>query len=177
MFTDGKINRKKGIRIVLLLLTSLAAILIVSFTFGREWYEGRTQSLFSFALINFSGYLFFLLMPVEVAFVYYLKFFGDVEMVTTALVTACAAQVVDYLIGLSLSSAIINNIVGEKRILKAEKHILKYGNFTIFVFNLFPLSSSVISVAAGMLKYSLRNFLIYSLLGLMIKYTALCLIF
>jgi len=177
MCAERKIDKKKGIRMVLLLLTSLTAILIVSFTLGKEWYEGKSQSLLSFALIHFSGYLFFLLMPVEAAFVYYLKFFNYWEMIAIALGTAISAQIVDYLIGISVSSAVINNLVGEKRILKAEKYILKYGNLTIFIFNLFPLSSSVISVAAGMLKYRFRNFFMYSLLGLMLKYFMLSLFF
>ncbi len=177
MSADGRMNRKKGIRLALLLFTSLAAILIVSFTLGREWYEGRSQSLLSFALIHFSGYLFFLLMPVEVAYVYYLNFFSDLKMLIVAMTTALAAQIIDYLIGISFSSAVINNLVGEKRILKAEKHILKFGNLTIFIFNLFPLSSSVISVAAGMLKYRFRLFIVYSLLGLLIKYCLLTVLF
>jgi membrane protein DedA with SNARE-associated domain len=169
--------KKRRIRILLILITSIAAILIVSFTLGREWYEGKSQSLLSFGLIHFSGYLFFLLMPVEVAYVYYLAFFNDLEMFIVALLTANAAQLIDYVIGYSVSTAVINNLVGEKRIFKAEKHILKYGNLTIFIFNLFPLSSSVIAVAAGMLKYKFKSFLIYSMAGLMIKYVVLSLLF
>lgn len=169
--------KNRRIKIVLVLITSLVAILIVSFTLGREWYEGKSQSIVSFELIHFSGYLFFLLMPVEVAFVYYLSFFSDWEMLTAALTTACAAQIIDYYIGISVSSAIINNLVGEKRILNAEKHILKFGNITIFIFNLFPLSSSVIAVAAGMLKYRFKNFIVYSTAGLIIKYLVLIWIF
>jgi membrane protein DedA with SNARE-associated domain len=169
--------KKRRIRILLIVITSIAAILIVSFTLGREWYEGKNQSLISFALIHFSGYLFFLLMPVEVAYVYYLTFFPNWEMLTVALTTAGVAQLIDYYIGVSVSTAIINNLVGEKRILKAEKHILKYGNLTILIFNLFPLSSSVIAVAAGMLKYNFKKFLVCSMLGLVVKYIVLSLIF
>lgn len=161
----------------MILITSVVAILIVSFTLGREWYEGKNQSIVSFALIHFSGYLFFLLMPVEVAYIYYLTFFPDIEMFAIAIGTAVAAQLVDYYIGVSLSSTIINNLVGEKRILNAEKHILKYGNLTILIFNLFPLSSSVIAVAAGMLKYSFKGFIIYSTAGLVVKYVVLSMIF
>jgi membrane protein DedA with SNARE-associated domain len=144
---------------------------------GREWYEGKNQSLFSFALIHFSGYLFFLLMPVEMAYIYYLSFFSELNMFSVALATAFGAQLIDYFIGISLSKAIINNIVGEHRIIKVEKYILKYGNLTIFIFNLFPLSSSVIAVAAGMLKFRVKDFIIYSVAGLVVKYTVLSLIF
>lgn len=168
---------KRKIRILLVLITSVIAILIVSFTLGREWYSGRNQSLVSFALIHFSGYLFFLLMPVEMAYIYYLSFFSDLEMFSVALATAFAAQLIDYVIGFSVSTAIINNLVGEQRIIKAEKYILKYGNLTLFIFNLFPLSSSIIAVAAGMLKYRFMGFAMYSTAGLVVKYLILSFIF
>lgn len=158
-------------------MTSAIAILIVSFTLGREWYEGKNQSIVSFALIHFSGYLFFLLMPVEVAYIYYLSYFSALEMFSVAIVTAFAAQLIDYFIGLSVSSAIVNTLVGEGRIKKAEKHILKYGNLTIFIFNVLPLSSSIIAVAAGMIKYRFKGFIIYSLAGLVVKYVLLSLMF
>ncbi|TNF39557.1 MAG: hypothetical protein EP310_10360 [Bacteroidetes bacterium] len=168
---------KRRTRIILILITSCIAILIVSSTLGRELYEGRGQSLASFGLVHFSGYLFFLLMPVELAYIYYLNFFNEWEMISVALATATTAQIVDYYIGLWMSTAIINNLVGEKRILNAEKHIQKYGSLTILIFNLFPLSSSVISVAAGMLKFRFKIFILYSTVGLIIKYIVLTLIF
>ncbi|MCA1760852.1 MAG: VTT domain-containing protein, partial [Bacteroidales bacterium] len=163
--------------IILILVTTCIAILIVSSTLGRELYEGRGQNLASFGLVHFSGYLFFLLMPVELAYIYYLGFFSEWEMIVVALTTATAAQIIDYYIGLSMSTAIVNNLVGEKRILNAEKHILKYGNLTILIFNLFPLSSSIIAVSAGILKYPFKGFIIYSTAGLIIKYIVLTLLF
>jgi membrane protein YqaA with SNARE-associated domain len=168
---------KRKLRILLFIITSVAAILIVSFTLGREWYEGKNQSIVSFALIHFSGYLFFLLMPVELAYIYYLAFFTDIQMFVVAMLTAVAAQLIDYFIGISVSSTIVNNLVGEERIEKAEKYIQKYGNLTIFIFNILPLSSSVIAVAAGMIKYRFKNFIIYSSVGLIIKYILLTLVF
>jgi membrane protein DedA with SNARE-associated domain len=71
----------------------------------------------------------------------------------------------------------VNNLVGEERIKKAEKHIQKYGNLTIFIFNVLPLSSSVIAVAAGMIKYRFNGFVIYSVAGLVVKYVLLSLVF
>lgn len=164
-------------RIILILVTSLIAILIVSLTAGKELYEGRNQSLASFGLIHFSGYLFFLLMPVEMAFVYYLSYFNDFKMIGIALVTAFSAQLIDYIIGLSVRTVIIRNLVGQKRIENAGKYIQQYGNLTIFIFNLLPLSSPVISLVAGMLKYRFIDFLLFSITGLFFKYLILSLIF
>ena len=56
----------------IIILISVLAILISSFTVGRQIYLDREPTLFSFSVIHFGGYLFFLLMPVELLFIYYL---------------------------------------------------------------------------------------------------------
>lgn len=175
-------NQKNGEKlklgkILIFCITTFIAVLIISFTVGREIYEGKSDSMFSFGAVHFSGYLFFLLMPVEAAFVYYLSFYDEVKLIGIALGTAFVAQMIDYVIGYSFSLKFIHNFIGEKRLIKAEKHIRKYGNLTIFIFNLFPLSSPVIALVAGMLKYRLRDLAIYSVIGLIFKYIILSLIF
>lgn len=164
-------------RVLCVAIPVIVAIVIFSMTIGREIYEGKTQSLESFSLIHFSGYLFFLLMPVEMAFVYYLSCYEEAKLIGIALLTATSAQIIDYIIGLSFSSKFIHYFVGEKRIQKAEKQIRRYGNLSIFVFNLLPLSSPIIALVAGMLKLRFRDLLFYSLSGLIIKYVMLTLIF
>ena len=171
-----KANTKLS-KVIFILVTSVVAVIIFSLTVGKEIYEGKGQSLSSFGLIHFSGYLFFLLMPVELVFVYYLSFYHNVALITVAMLTAVLAQIIDYLIGYSFSTRIINNFVGEKRIVNAEAHIRKYGNITIFVFNLLPLSSPVISLVAGMLKFRFKDMMLSSISGLLIKYVLLSLIF
>ncbi|MCB0468603.1 MAG: VTT domain-containing protein [Aequorivita sp.] len=173
-FGEKKVNLSK---IIIFCATIVVAVLIVSFTVGKEMYEGKSDSMFSFGAVHFAGYLFFLLMPVEAAFVYYLSFYREIELIGVALGTAFVAQLIDYLIGYSFSLKFIHKFVGEKRLIKAEKHIRKYGNLTIFVFNLFPLSSPVIALVAGMLKYRLNDLIVYSLIGLILKYVILSLVF
>jgi membrane protein DedA with SNARE-associated domain len=160
-----------------ILLTSIVAICLVSFTFGRELYEGKTESFFSFGLIHFSGYLFFLLMPVELAFVYYLPFYSEIDLLAAALGTAIVAQSIDYFIGKLIRPKRIIEIVGIKRIVKVERYIKKYGLLAIFVFNLFPLSSPIISLVSGMVKINFRYFIFVSFMGLVLKYVVLILCF
>ena len=169
------VEKKKVPKIVYALLFSFAVIMIISFTVGRDIYEGRSQTLTSFSLIHFSGYLFFLLMPVEMAYVYYLTWYDPKILVWFAIVTAVVAQYIDYLIGYSISSRSVMRLVSEKRLLRAEKYIRRYGNLTIFFFNFLPLSSPIIALAAGILNYNLRDLFIFSIMGLFLKYLLLSL--
>lgn len=160
------------------LILAAMAITIVSLTIGKEIYGHREQNLVSFAVVNFSGYLFFLLMPVELAFVYYLKSGADVYLLNAlAVSTAVAAQLLDYYIGRFFSFHIIDRLIGRHRYEKAKTEIRKYGNIAIFIFNLLPLSSPVILLAAGMLKHRLKEALFYSLAGLLLKYLIITIIF
>nr|WP_319510208.1 VTT domain-containing protein [uncultured Draconibacterium sp.] len=172
---NGKIAIPK--KFYFILFASVIAICLFSFTIGRELYAGKTESIFSFGLIHFSGYLFFLLMPVELAFIYYLPFYSGFDLIATAMATAITAQCIDYIIGRLLRPRKIIELMGHKRIVKAERKIQQFGMLTIFVFNLFPLSSPVIALAAGMLRYNFRRFLVVSVLGLLMKYVLIFLIF
>jgi hypothetical protein len=59
--------------IIAVLLIALMTV-IASLTIGRDIYETGEKSILSFAIVNFSGYLFFfLLMPMELAFIFYLR--------------------------------------------------------------------------------------------------------
>jgi membrane protein YqaA with SNARE-associated domain len=171
----GKIVIPK--KIVFIVLTSIVAICLISFTIGRELYADKTESIFSFGIIHFSGYLFFLLMPVELAFIYYLPFCPQIKLILIALGTAVSAQCIDYFIGRLIRPKKIFELMGQKRIVKAERYIQRYGLLTIFVFNLFPLSSPVIALAAGIIKFNFKHFILVSTTGLMIKYIFLSLMF
>ena len=166
-------------RIVIAILLVMSAIAIASMTVGKDIYYGsRDEGMLSFAIVNACGYLFFLFMPVEVAFVYYLQ--GDISVLAlnaVAISTALFSQAIDYSIGLLMSNRFIDNLIGRKRYVKAEAKIEKYGNLTIFIFNALPLSSPVISLAAGMIRHRIRDTVIWTVLGLMVKYLALTLIF
>ena len=157
----------------------IAAIVIATLTVGRDIYYGsRDEGLLSFAIVNFSGYLFFLFLPVEVAFIYYLP--GDINiwaLNAVAIGTGMVSQIIDYLIGYMFSTNIIDRLIGRHRYEKAEEKIRKYGNIVIFLFNVTPLSSPVISLAAGMLKHRIKDAIIFTFSGLLVKYIILSLIF
>jgi len=172
-------SRAETTRVIVAVLLMIAAIVIASLTVGHDIYYGsRDNGLLSFAIVNTTGYLFFLIMPVEIAFVYYLQ--GDISIVAlnaVAVGTALFAQVIDYAVGVLLSNRIIDTLIGRRRFEKAEDKLRRYGNIAILVFNALPLSSDVISMVAGMLRHRIRDAVIFTFSGLLLKYIVLTLIF
>lgn len=166
-------------RLGILALLIITMGVIASLTIGRDIYESEEKSLYSFAIINFFGYLFFfLLMPMELAFIFYLRTGYDPLMLNmVAVSTAIASQTVDYLLGYFFSARIIDQLIGRKRYEKAEDEIRKYGNWALFLSNLLPLSSPIISLAAGMLKYRAKDALFFSFAGVVCRYLLLTLLF
>jgi len=160
------------------IIISVVAIILSSYTIGRQIFLGRQPDLISFSTIHFAGYLFFLLMPVELLFIYYLvENFNIPFLLAAALLTAMIAQIIDYALGYWASNKVINKIIGVKKYGKIKLYLDKYGKLTVLVFNLFPLSSSVLALVAGMLRYKFRIFVIYSFIGLLVKYSVIVLLF
>ena len=98
-------------------------------------------------------------------------------LIFLAIITAMSAQLIDYTIGYFISHRFIVDVLGEKKYEKSRKRIDKYGNLIIFLFNLFPLSSPIIVLVAGMLRYKLKNVMFYSFIGLLLKYIIIALVF
>jgi membrane protein YqaA with SNARE-associated domain len=161
-------------RIIAVLITALIAILVVSATLGREIYAGRSPSLTSFALIHFAGYLFFLLMPVEALVpIYQAEGHRGGLLMGVAVLTALAAQAIDYGIGRLVSEAAVHKLIGVERYTRFKGMIARWGGWAILLFNLFPLSSPNMLLVAGIARFSAVRSFLYSLLGLTVKYAVL----
>jgi len=153
-------------------------MVIVSFTIGRDFYAGRRPDLGSFVIVHFAGYLFFLLMPVEALVPYYLaESHQGVILVVLAVVTALAAQAIDYGIGRLLADTVINKVIGRTRYERYRGKIERWGAWAIFVFNLFPLSSPNMLLVAGMTRFSATRAFAYSFAGLVLKYVGIVYVF
>ena len=165
-------------RVIGVALTAVVAILLVSTTLGREIYAGRSPGITSFALIHFAGYLFFLLMPVELLVpVYQAEGYAGATLILIAVATAVAAQTIDYGIGRAVSARVIHDLIGEERHARFKATIDKWGGWAILFFNLFPLSSPNMLLVAGMTRFSARRAFLYSAVGLTVKYSAIVYLF
>jgi len=169
------VNKK---RVLGVLLTAVVAIVLVSFTLGREIYAGRTPSITSFALVHFAGYLFFLFMPVELLVpVYQAEGHDGAMLILIAVSTAIAAQAIDYSVGRAVSDRVIHDMIGEKRYTRFKAAIEKWGGWAILLFNLIPLSSPNMLLVAGVTRFSVRRAFLYSMVGLTAKYFAIVFLF
>jgi membrane protein YqaA with SNARE-associated domain len=169
---------RKRYKVILSLISIGLAIILLSLTIGKELVAGEDPSLFSFAIVNFSGYLFFLLLPVESLVPYYQSLgHNPFLLVLIATSTAILAQPINYAIGYLMSGGIIHDLIGEKNFKKMENYINGYGNLVIFMFNVTPLSSAVLSAVSGMLRYQLRHLMLWAFLGLLIKYLVIVFVF
>ena len=172
---DGMTRRT---RIVIAVITFVIAAVLVSSTVGRALYAGRTPGLGSFVIVHFAGYLFFLLMPVEALVPYYqAEGHAGGVLVLLAVTTALVAQAIDYGIGRVVGTAVLEDLLGRKRYEKFSGLIGRWGNWAVFTFNLFPLSSPNMLLVAGMSRYGAVRALAWSAAGLIAKYIAIVYLF
>jgi membrane protein DedA with SNARE-associated domain len=156
----------------------LCVIIIASVFFSNTIGSEKTPTLVSFGIVHFLGYLFFILMPVEGLVPYYMSLGHPYYMIwIVAMGTAVLGQLIDYSIGYFLPSRLNENILGTKRYEKFKDIFHEHGGWIIFVFNVFPLSSSVLNFIAGMERYKFSKMLKYNVLGLSLKYLVLILLF
>lgn len=157
---------------------TLMGIALLSILLRNAFTAGEETTLWTFAAAHFTGYLFFVIAPVEVLYLHMLgEGHSTALLFGLALCSALLAQTADYIIGLAFSGSVIEHIVGEKNYHRNLRRIEIYGGWTIFIFCLFPLSSPIVILMAGMIRYPLLRVLLFSSAGLALKYSALTLFF
>ena len=158
-------------RLIISLVMMGVIALLVTATVGQDLMARRTPDLGSFALLHFSGYLFFIVMPVEVLIPYYqAAAHNGCLLIALAVATAFVAQIIDFAIGWALSGDFIHGLIGPERHQKTHATIEKHGIWAIFFFNFFPLSSPILLAVAGMVRFNPWLALPVSLAGLTGKY-------
>lgn len=159
-------------------LGAVVGISVLSLLLRHAMTTGEATTLTTFVLVHFAGYLFFILSPVELL---YLHMLGEPHSLSVlfalALLSALVAQALDYGIGYACSHAVIHNVIGEKKYQRHHNRIEKYGGWTIFLFCLFPLSSPIIILVAGMIRYPALHVLVMSAAGLAVKYGLMIVLF
>lgn len=152
----------------------VTGISILSYGLRQMLIAGDETKIWMFGLFHFAGYLFFIVSPVEILFARMVELDHGLGLLwMVAVGTAMVGKAIDYLIGYALNYTVIENIIGEKKDRRYYKRIEKYGGMTIFFFCLFPLSSPIVLLVAGMMRYPTRWAILLSVVGLSIKYAVI----
>jgi len=72
---------------------------------------------------------------------------------------------INYYLALFLGRKIIYTFINNKKLDKAEKYFLKYGNVSTLIGRLVPVIRQLISIPAGFSKMKLKSFIFYTFLG------------
>jgi len=119
------------------------------------------------------GGLFFIIMPMEVFFARFAATDHNFLLVLVIyLAGTMAAYIIDYYIGMKLTT-VSKKIISPRKFYKTKGKINKYGPAAIFLFNVLPLPSQVLSAILGVFKYNKTRFLVFVLLGQFVKCTAI----
>lgn len=171
---------KKAIHYFLAIIIGIAILsLLIELGLNFSNFYVLAKSPVTFSVLNFAGHLFFVVLPgEEIMFLYFLSTGINAWLVLAlAVMTAIGAQAIDYFIGKTASTQIIDRLVKPQKLKIAESYVNRYGALVIFFFNLTPLSSPIMLLAAGILRYDFRKAMIWSLAGLTVKYVALIMFF
>lgn len=149
----------------------VAGIAILSLAWRYTLTTDEATTLPIFAAVHFAGYLFFIISPVELLYAHMLaESHAFTPLFLIAVSTALLAQTIDYAVGYAFSYRVIDRMIGQRKYKRYQQRIDRYGGLTIFFFCLFPLSSPIVVLVAGIMRYPLRWVILFSTLGLSLKY-------
>jgi len=135
--------------------------------------EISSNSLLGLFYLSLFGSLFFISMPIEIVFIYYLTLdYNPLIILIIASVGSLLGLTFNYLFGLVLGERFLRFFLKAK-FDKFKASIDKFGGFIIFFGNVIPSPVELATVVFGCTRYSFRKFLIYSLLGRVVKFGAI----
>jgi len=125
---------------------------------------------------SFFGSLFFIFLPLELLFLYYLTLGYSVPvMIALALIGNLMGLCLDYLFGFTLGARVIKFFF-RKNFEKFHSLITKWGAIIILGGNVIPFPIQVASVIVGSARYSFKKFFIFTVIGILAKLSILVMV-
>ena len=112
------------------------------------------------------GALFFIMIPLEAVFFYYLGLsYHPMIVVTVMWISSLIGLTIDYLIGAAVGEQILARFATEK-FLRTRAAMERWGGLIVVVSNLIPfLPVQFISLGIGATRYGLRRFFFYTMVS------------
>lgn len=152
------------------ILNFLESIPILWSIIGPIVSEVQKGSLLGLFYLVFLGSLFFISIPAEFSILYYLSLgHNPVWIILITILANLMGHIVDYFFGRLFGESLIRFFIKSK--FDGLKGIFeKIGGGIIVGGNILPFGTEIIVLVVGSIKYNFKKFLIYSLIGMTIKY-------
>lgn len=133
--------------------------------------EVSNGTLLGLIYLTSFGALFFISIPVEISFIYYLTLgHNPLILILVAVSGSLVGLSMNYVIGLLFGEKVFKYLLKNK-FDNFKESINKYGGAIILFGNLIPFPSELFSAVLGSVRYNFRKFLIYTLIGRTIKFS------
>ncbi len=135
--------------------------------------EVQARSLLGLFYASFFGALFFIGLPVEIIFLYYLGLnYYFVQIFSVVLVGNLLGMAVNYFLGWLLGSKLMEVLMKDKY-KDFKKKLKKAGGFLIIVGNIIPFPIEIFTFFIGAMRYSFLRLMIYTGIGKVSKFLLL----
>lgn len=129
--------------------------------------------------ISILGALFFLAIPMEAIFIYYLSstFHSALAIIAIIVIGSVIGLTINYFMGWVLGDKVLKKFFDKENYEKYKNYISKYGGVVIIVGNIIPSPIEPLTLLYGGFNYDYKKFFILSLIGRIIKYLILFIAF
>lgn len=135
--------------------------------------EIQARTLLGLFYASFFGGLFFVSLPVEVIFLYYLGLNYYVVQVTTVVMLGnMLGMALNYFIGRLIGERLVQKLMKESYP-KFMKKLDRAGAFLILVGNILPFPIEPFAVFLGAVKYKFSRFMLWTFIGKLLKFAIL----
>lgn len=138
-------------------------------------YQIRNVTFLGIYLMFILGSLFFLALPSEALFIYYLNQGMHFPIIILALgvLGNLTGLIINYGVGRLIGQRFLKWFFKEKKFYNYKEKIDSYGGYIIFLGNILPGPIEVLSVFFGGFKYNFSKYVYLSLMGRLIKFVIL----
>lgn len=193
----SKVTKEKSKKLKWIIILSLCFILYLSYdqimfyflsilqkspTFYKHYLYIQSnivnQTLIGLFFSSIFGAIFFLVLPSEALFVYFLNSTQHFPIIIIVIMIFgnLTGLIFNYFFGRMLGEKVLKWIF-KKKFENYKEKVLHYGGVILFIGNIFPGPIEVLSVFFGGFKFNFTRYLFLAFMGRLIKYIILFLLF
>ncbi len=137
--------------------------------FSHIFDEISRRTLLGLFYASFFGSLFFIVLPIELLFVYYLSLGYSVPLVIAlTMIGNLMGLCLDYLFGFVVGAKILKFFL-RRKFDRFHDMTTKWGAVVLLIGNIIPFPIQPVSVVVGSARYSFKKFFFFTVIGIFVK--------